>query len=164
MDRDSLKHKLVFGKNRMIYLYTFIGLLAATLIAGMLLPHLVIIFGACAFTALVVFIIDIINVKRFGSFYGIDVIDNRIIEVSEKRGERVVKPEDIIEIVQPIDLNLTGPGKVNREEKYFYIKLKDGSTISASCMVSDYEGLVKKIKSFAIENNLKETAKITGIF
>jgi hypothetical protein len=163
MNKDLLKHKLILGKYRMIYLYAFIGLVAATVFIGMLLPNTRLIFGACAFTALILFIVDISNVKRFGSFYGIDVIDNQIIEMSEKGGERIVRPEDITEIVQPVDLNLTGPGKANHEERYFYIKLRDGGTLSVSGMVSDYDELVNKIKNFSLQNNLTERAKITGI-
>jgi hypothetical protein len=155
---------MIFGKNRKIYFIVFLGLTAATIGLGMIWPNLYLVLGACAFTALVLLIVDIFNVRRFGSFYGIDVINNQIIEISEKKGEKIVNPEDIEEIVQPVDMNLTGPGRMNHEERYFYIKLKDGSNLGVSAMVSGYDELVGKVKDFAIRNNLTEKAKITGIF
>lgn len=164
MDINNLQHKMIFGKNRMIYVYAFLGLTAATVVGGIFNPNLIIILGACAFTALLLFIIDISNVKRFGRYYAIDIIDNQIIEMSEKGGTNVVRPEDILEIVQPKDLNLVGPGKANHNERYFYIKLNNGKTLGVSGMVSDYDGLVNKVKDYALQNNLKEKTKITGIF
>ena len=144
-------------------MYVFLGLLATTIVIGMLLPNLRILLGACAFTVLLLYIADIINVKRFGSFYGIDVIDNQIIEISEKKGEKIIGPEDILEIVFPTDLNILGSGSRHKEQ-FFYIKLKDGTTMSISVtIVSDYTELINKIASFAEHNNVKKTTKITGL-
>lgn len=86
MDLEHLQHKLIFGKYRMIYLYAFFGFTAAAIIGGILLPNLVIVLGACAFTALILFIVDISNVKRFGRYYGIDIIDNQLLKYPKKVG------------------------------------------------------------------------------
>jgi hypothetical protein len=163
MDKSILKHKMEFGKNRTLYLILFFGMIVGAVISLLILPNLVIILGACAFLFLILFIVDISNVKRFGSFYAIDVINNQIIEISEKKGERIVKPEDIVEIVQPKDLNLSNPARMNHDEHYFYIKLTDGKTLGVFSMISNYDEFVKKVRSFAEQNNIKQTAKTTDI-
>lgn len=163
MDRNSFQHKLIFGKNRKIYIYVLLALLIATIGFLFILPNLSLILGACAFATLIYFIVDISNTKRFGAFYAIDVFDNEIIEISDKKGERIVRPEDIDEIVHPTDLNLAGHGQINREENYMYIKLKDGSNLGITGMVSDYQVLVQKLRDYAARYDIKESIKLTGI-
>lgn len=157
MDKDQLNHKVTFGKYRKIFICVFLVLVVATII----FPKQGILLGSCAFVCIALYGADIFNSRRFGKFYAIDIIDDQIIEISEKNGERIIRPEDIVEIVLPVDLNLLSNGQ--RRENFFIIKLQDGTKITVSNIVSDFRKLLKKVKDFIEKNNVNHTTRLTGL-
>ncbi|HEX3029593.1 MAG TPA: hypothetical protein VHT34_09900 [Clostridia bacterium] len=158
MDTGNLRHKMTFGNSKKIWqIITLITVPAAAIITALYATlarsdkYLGVIFFVCiiAITSLILMIVFSINYNKYGAFYAMDVIDNKIVVVSEKYGETFILPEEIekITFVQPMHRR----SNINCS---FYAKLKSGKKVGASYTISEYSELEGKMLLFKDENDI----------